>query len=481
MADTATANYGWVKPDVGSSDDTWGGKINVDLDGIDSVVKGIEVRGMTPGPPGAQGPAGPTGPTGPAGANGAQGPAGANGAAGLPGPTAVSTDVANSARLGTDSLIYVPPPSTYALPPASTTVLGGVKVDGTTITATGAGVISAAGAIPSANPNRLDNGDMWVDQHNGGASVLGSNAVITDRWWFGASKANKVTLGQNYTNLPKPLGFQYFLGAQTTTAVASPAATDFFQLYQGIEADAVSDLMFGTANAQPVTLSFWVCSSLTGTFGASLTNYGSTRCYVFNYSISAANTPTKIIVTIPGDTAGTWVASGNAGAFLVMFDLGSGANYRTATLNAWTNGIYYSATGAVSVVSTLNAKWAVTGVKLELGSAATPYPVEDLARKLARCQRYYQKLGGSGSVDLFLGGSVQVASAVVASTIGVNAMRAAPTATVVGSFTTAGPVGSVTLMPGLQTLAIQLLSNAAGGMSWYSGSTSAFVTLSAEL
>ena len=120
MADTATANYGWTKPDVGASDDTWGGKINVDLDGIDSVVKGIEVRGMTPGPAGPTGPAGSQGPKGDPGANGAagatgpQGPPGNTGAtgspgtAGPPGPSAVSTDAGNAARLGGDSLIYVP-------------------------------------------------------------------------------------------------------------------------------------------------------------------------------------------------------------------------------------------------------------------------------------------------------------------------------------------------------------------------------------
>ena len=37
-----TANYRWTKPTVGASDDAWGGYINADLDGIDSVVYGIQ-------------------------------------------------------------------------------------------------------------------------------------------------------------------------------------------------------------------------------------------------------------------------------------------------------------------------------------------------------------------------------------------------------------------------------------------------------
>ena len=222
----------------------------------------------------------------------------------------------NSSITIASGVISATPPAPYILPPASTTILGGVKVDGTTITATGAGVISAAGAIPSANPNRIDNGDMYVDQHNGGASFVNVAGGVwsPDRWQTAGSKANKLTFGQNYTNLPKPVGFPYFLGVQTTTAVASPAAGDYFQIVQVLEGDTIGDFMWGTANAQPITLSFWVCSSLTGTFSGCLYNYGATtRSYVFTYSIPTANTWTKIVSNIPGDTAGTWVMSGNGG------------------------------------------------------------------------------------------------------------------------------------------------------------------------
>ena len=209
----------------------------------------------------------------------------------------------------------------YSLPIASTTVLGGVKVDGTTITATGAGVISTAGGQP-ANPNRLDNGDMSVDQHNAGASVVvpATNGIfITDRWQVTSSKANKLTSGQNYSVAGKASGFQYFTGVQTAAAVASPVATDYFQLIQYLEGDAVSDLMFGAVGAQSITLSFWVNSSLTGTFGGAVQNYAGSRSYVFTYSISTANTWTKITITIPGDTVGTWVMSGNAASLKTLY------------------------------------------------------------------------------------------------------------------------------------------------------------------
>jgi hypothetical protein len=60
------------------------------------------------GATGSQGPAGATGSPGPPGADGAEGPAGAAGAEGPPGPSAVSADPENIARLGSDTLIYVP-------------------------------------------------------------------------------------------------------------------------------------------------------------------------------------------------------------------------------------------------------------------------------------------------------------------------------------------------------------------------------------
>ena len=90
VSDTLTQNYGWVKPDPGASDDTWGDKVNADLDQIDALMKQA-VDGSTgpqgvPGPPGPAGPTGPTGAQGPAGVQGPQGTPGSTGATGPQGP-----------------------------------------------------------------------------------------------------------------------------------------------------------------------------------------------------------------------------------------------------------------------------------------------------------------------------------------------------------------------------------------------------------
>jgi hypothetical protein len=146
-------------------------------------------------------------------------------------------------------------------------------------------------------------------------------------------------------------------------------------------------LAWGTASAKTVTLSFWVYSSLTGTFGGAITNI-SVRSYPFTYSIPTANTWTKISVTIAGDTSGTWVTT-NARALAVYFNLGCGST-NSGTAGSWSSGGYVSATGATSVVGTNGATFYLTGVQLEVGSTATSFDYRPYGTELALCQRYFE-------------------------------------------------------------------------------------------
>jgi hypothetical protein len=243
--------------------------------------------------------------------------------------------------------------------------------------------------------NRIINGDMRIDQRNAGASVTPTDGGYTlDRWSARLSQTSKFTVQQNAGAVTPPPGFTNYLGA-TSSSAYTVGASEFFCITQLIEGFNVADLGWGTANAQTVTLSFWVRSSLTGTFGGAVYNASGARSYPFTFSIPAANTWTQASVTIIGDTTGTW-GTGNGTGLSVNFNLGAGATV-SGTAGAWSGTLYRSATGATSVVGTNGATFYITGVQLEAGSVASPFERRDYGRELMMCQRYYEVKGVDAS------------------------------------------------------------------------------------
>ena len=244
--------------------------------------------------------------------------------------------------------------------------------------------------------NLIINGDMKVDQRNAGASVTANDYVYyADRWKFLAQLNGKMSI-QQVTDAPT--GFSNSL-LFTTTSAYTPPSSSIFAISQWIEGYNTAHLSWGTANAKTVTLSFWVKSSLTGTFGGALQNSAANRSYPFEYTISSANTWEKKTITVSGDTTGTWIGSTNGTGLKVIFSLGAGATF-SDTAGAWsgTSNIY-SATGAVQVVATGSATWNVTGVQLEVGDTATPFEHRPYDMELARCQRYYEKSGLNNAIS----------------------------------------------------------------------------------
>jgi len=277
---------------------------------------------------------------------------------------------------------------------ASADVWGGemnANLDGIDATVYALASSSGGGGSPYPQDNRIINGDMRIDQRNSGALGTASGVYTIDRWGYLGTVAGKLTWQRQASTLP---GFPYMLTFTSLSAYTS-AANDYFYFDQPIEADMISDFAWGTASAHPVTLSFWAISSLTGTFSGTANNQNSPfRSYPFTYSIPAANTWTRITVTIPGDTAGAWNMTGNLIGLTIFFDLGCGANGR-GPANAWGTGNLVGANGAASLVATNGATLSLTGVKLEIGSVATPFNRQSLAKSMADCQRYYQVLGGA--------------------------------------------------------------------------------------
>lgn len=302
--------------------------------------------------------------------------------------------------------------------------------------------------------NRILNGDCRIDQRNAGASasLTSAQTYFLDRWFAVEDTDGTMTIQQSST---APTGFSNSALLTTGTADASLGATQICYVGQKIEGFNFADLAWGTASAQTVTLSFWVRSSLTGTFGGALANNAFNRSYPFTYTISAANTFEYKTVTIAGDTTGTWVGSTNGVGLQLFFGLGVGSTY-SGTAGAWAGSGYISATGATSVIGTAGATLYLTGVQLEAGSVASPFERRDYGRELAMCQRYYEVGTGYQSIRNPSLGDNHPFSALVGTGFQI-AKRAAPTialgtATTSGCYTNSGNTFNITTQSFAQVL-----------------------------
>ena len=322
---------------------------------------------------------------------------------------------------------------------ASNTAISGAGITANTVanSAFQAGSIenySRATGLLSGMRNRIINGAMVIDQRNAGANVtITTDGTYTlDRWVAGRSQSSKFSVQQD-SSANTVAGFTSSLKV-TSLSSYSITSTDFFTISQYIEGlNSIADLNWGTANAKTVTLSFYVRSSLTGTFGGSLQNSSYNRSYPFTYTISVANTWEQKTITIAGDTSGTWLATNGIG-IVVNFGLGIGSTY-SGTAGAWAGSNFFSATGATSVVGTNGATLYITGVQLEVGSSATGFEYRQYGTELVLCSRYYQDFtdnGSNGYAGFFTGYVASGGYNISMYTSFPVSMRTAPTVTVSG-------------------------------------------------
>jgi hypothetical protein len=273
--------------------------------------------------------------------------------------------------------------------------------------------------------NRIINGAMVINQRAFSGNITTAAEYTLDRWRGEGSVSNKFTVAQSLT---APTGF-INSALITSSAATSLGASDYYMYLQNVEGLNCADLAWGTASAQTVTLSFWVYSSLTGTFGGAVRNSAANRSYPFTYTISAANTWEQKSITIAGDTSGTWLTTNGIGLRL-QFGLGVGSTF-SGTAGAWAAGNFLSATGATSVVGTNGATFYITGVQLEKGSTATSFDYRPYTTELQLAQRY---LPTANSGDYYTGLSSTTTIAYSTIRFPVTA-RVAPTGISVSSVT----------------------------------------------
>lgn len=350
--------------------------------------------------------------------------------------------------------------------------------------------ISNSQGSPFGFKNRIINGGMVIDQRNAGASLTPGTSFIynIDRWYTYASQSSKISVQRNAGSVTPPAGFNNYLGV-TSLSAFTPASGDQFLLGQSIEGYNVADLDWGTSTAKDVTLSFWVRSSLTGQFSATIESQDGNNAYVATYTINASNTWEYKSLTIPGRKTGTWEKTTSNGMY-VLWNLGNGTTFQTGSPNSWMVNVN-AATGDNKIVSTNGATFYITGVQLEKGTQATSFDYRPYGTEFQLCQRYYEQWNFSAAT--YIGNGFAYSTAGVRSVLQFQVpKRAAVSPTMTGSinFSNTGKNATITSFSfdGASPFSILMYNDSQTGFTTgqglqmqVPGGLSATLTFSAEL
>ena len=253
----------------------------------------------------------------------------------------------------------------------------------------GSGALSFASNL-TGNQNMVSNGGMTVSQRYGTSENTPTNNGWTlDQMRYDLSQTGKFKV-QQVTDAPA--GFSHSMKVTSLSSYTS-GSSDYFLLQNFIEGTDAARLDWGTANAQTVTLSFYVKSSITGVHACGIRNQNYTRGNTQTYTINNANTWERKTVTFTGDTTGTWLTTTNSG-LKINFDLGSGSGFQAASTGTWLGTNDFITSNSVKFLATNGATWYITGIQLQVGDIATPFEHRTYQDEFLRCCRYYYKLEG---------------------------------------------------------------------------------------
>jgi len=326
--------------------------------------------------------------------------------------------------------------------------------------------------------NRLINGSMVISQRNGTSAVTidGGASYTLDRYLCQDNTDGSYTVAQSST---APDGFTNSLLVTITGTDSSLTTTQFGRIVQRIEGFNTADLGWGTANAKTVTLSFWVRSSVTGTFTGTFVNNDSNRIYGFTYTISSANTFEYKTITIAGDTTGTWATNNSTGIELNL-SIGAGPD-RSVTAGSWGTSLAYAATGQTNLFATNGATFYITGVQLEKGSTATSFDYRPIGTELALCQRYYWKIARGTSEPYGITGNTSAGNAIWSQFALPVTMRATPTVTVYGTWAVTNTGQPTIRGASASNFLVQIAATTTGIATSYPNSSDDIIDASIEL
>ena len=236
------------------------------------------------------------------------------------------------------------------------------------------------------------NGSMMISQRG---DLTGQTAAVhagPDRYLTQMANCGTWTISQD-SDVPDGYGFEY--SKKWTCTATSSNADRYMKLIYRMEGYDSMVFNYGTANAKPSTLSFWVKCKKAGNISVNFENEKNPdRGYQVQQTINAADTWEKKVVTITGDTSRT-LTTGSQKAF--CFDIvwtAFGTTYNGGTPSAAWSDLANNQRGThcnIDLCDSTNNYINITGIQLELGVHATDFEHVPYCDELNRCKRYYQK------------------------------------------------------------------------------------------
>jgi len=325
-----------------------------------------------------------------------------------------------------------------------------------------------------SNRNLVINGAMQVAQRGTSVTgITGGGYLTCDRMELGMTAIGTWTVTQESDG---PVGFANSYKVACTTANAAPAAGAFMFVGYKIEGQDLQQLAKGSADAQSVTLSFWVKSNVLGTYQVTFLDADNTRNIAGTYTVDASATWEYKTITVAGDTTGPF-ANDNGNSLGLEFWLDSGVNFKGGAVpTAWEAQVNTdrNAGSNVNLADTIGNYFQITGVQLEVGDTATPFEHRSYGQELALCQRYYEKSFNKGQAPVAVIAGADRASGVAygpssLGLIGTFAVTKRASPTMVYYKGTAGGAGSASGTVGVYVSAVWLEKSLLGGATFEHG------------
>ena len=300
--------------------------------------------------------------------------------------------------------------------------------------------------VGQGSSNIIINGAMTVSQRGDSTGITSGGYYACDRFKSDLSGVGTWSIAQS-TTAPTNKGFQNSVKLDCTTANGSLASGAYFIYQTRIEGQNLQSLAFGTSEAKPLVLSFYVKSNKTGTYHIGLYNTDNARMNGRTYTIDSANTWELKTISFDADTSQGFTNDNNS-SLLIEWWLAGGTDYTSgSTPTAWTSADNTIRAGglAVNLADSTDNEWLMTGVQLEVGSQASDFQHEDIGTTFLKCNRYFQKfVSGTNGYTIFLNGGIDDASgdAFLRGNFRVQ-MRAVPTYYATNSYLYSQPGGTI--------------------------------------